>query len=198
MDAQQGGAGYRSARGSRGDEPLTYSYDYPHPAMTADVALLSAAEGRLALLLVRRAQPPFAGHWALPGGFMNIDETLAHCAARELREETGIVDVSLVPLGVFDQPDRDPRERVITLVHVGIVRLADVALEAGSDAGEVRWFTLDALPDLAFDHGAVVACLRSWLADHPDPLGLALAMISPDGQPSELVTLYADITGQNR
>lgn len=166
--------------------------------MTADVALVTAAGGRLEILLVRRACPPFEGAWALPGGFMELDETLAECAARELYEETGIRGVNLAPLGVFDRPDRDPRERVVALAYAAAVRKGDTAVKAGSDAGDAQWFALDSLPDLAFDHGEILARLKTWVARHPDPLGLMLAILPVDFTPRELITLYAEITGQKR
>ena len=131
-----------------------YSYPYPRPMLTADCVVTNA---RGEVLLVRRGNDPFRGHWALPGGFMEMDETIEHCAARELREETGIaVDESALRLvGVYSAPGRDPRGRTVTAAYA--VRLDDGVATAGDDAAEVRWWPLAALPPLAFDHARILS-----------------------------------------
>jgi 8-oxo-dGTP diphosphatase len=137
---------------------MSYCYDYPRAALTVDCVLFGSDEGSTKVLLVRRGRPPFEGCWALPGGFMDMDETLEHAARRELREETG-VELGTTPLdqlGAFDAIDRDPRHRTISVVHVGFVRVHEHPLAAGDDASEVAWFALDALPALAFDHAHVL------------------------------------------
>ncbi len=130
-----------------------YSYDYPRPAVTADVVLLSGDH----VLLIKRGSAPFQGGWALPGGFMDIHETLADAALRELAEETGVSGVAVRQLGAFDAPDRDPRGRTISVVF-----LAEAAdrpePNAGDDAAEARWHPLDHLPPMAFDHDEIIAC----------------------------------------
>ena len=137
--------------------PLTYSYRYPHPAVTTDVVVFTVRRQRLQLLLVRRGAPPYQGHWALPGGFLGIDEDLEQCAKRELQEETGVSGVFLEQLYTFGQPDRDPRERVISVTYFALVPSDRIELRAASDAREVRWFPFDRLPVLAFDHTEVIA-----------------------------------------
>ncbi len=174
---------------------MTYTYQYPHPALTADTALFTSLSGRLSILLIRRAHAPFEGCWALPGGFLDMDETLAACARRELREETGVDAIGLSPVGAFDRPDRDPRERVITQVFAGAIWADDVTVEARSDASDGRWFALDALPGLAFDHAEIIAQARLWLRRHDDPLALALRMLPPDFAPADLAKLYREIAG---
>ena len=134
----------------------SFCYPYPHPAVTTDVVVFTVRQRRLQLLLVRRGAPPFADRWALPGGFLNIDEDLESCAKRELREETGVGGVFLEQLYTFGQPDRDPRERVISVTYFALVPSDRIELRAASDAREVRWFPFDELPQLAFDHNQVI------------------------------------------
>ncbi len=130
-----------------------YSYPYPRPMLTADCVVTN---GRDEVLLVRRGNDPFRGQWALPGGFMEMDETIEHCAVRELREETGIAvsESALRLVGVYSAPGRDPRGRTVTAAYA--VRLADGVATAGDDAAEVRWWPLAALPPLAFDHARIL------------------------------------------
>ena len=109
---------------------MAYTYDYPHLAVTTDVVIFTIRDERLKLLLIKRGIEPFKGSWALPGGFVNPDEALDACARRELHEETGIADVFLEQLYTFGRPDRDPRERVITVAYYALIpsdRLASVA-----------------------------------------------------------------------
>jgi 8-oxo-dGTP diphosphatase len=135
---------------------MAYTYDHPHPAVSVDVAVFTVTDGRLAVVLIRRAAWPHAGKWALPGGFVGIDESLKRAAWRELREETGLKAGYLEQLGAFGRPDRDPRERVITVVYIALTAAERLELAAGSDASDVRLFCLDELPELAFDHGRIV------------------------------------------
>jgi 8-oxo-dGTP diphosphatase len=133
----------------------SYTYGYPRPMLTADVAVL-----RLStipeVLLVRRNDPPFRSSWALPGGFMEMDETLEQAARRELMEETGIRAGELIRFDTYDDPGRDPRGRTITQVFVMIWKEEMGTPEAGSDAGELNWFDLTSLPALAFDHSRII------------------------------------------
>ena len=143
---------------------MSYSYDYPHPAVAADIALFREIDSVQQVLLIKRAKPPFAGCWVLPGGFVDIDEDLEDAARRELAEETGLQAGDLVQLQTFGRPDRDPRERVITVVFLGVPGAADnIEPRAGDDAAEARWFNLDALPELAFDHAEILAVARQRL-----------------------------------
>jgi 8-oxo-dGTP diphosphatase len=133
-----------------------YCYAYPHPAVTTDVVVFTIREGRLQLLLIRRAAEPFRGQWALPGGFLNIDEDLDHCAARELEEETGVRGVYLEQLYTFGRPDRDPRERIISVAYFALVPSERLSIQAASDASDATWFPVAELPDLAFDHHEII------------------------------------------
>ena len=133
--------------------PEQHVYDYPRPAVAADMVVLSR-DGYV--LLVRRKSEPFQGQWALPGGFMNIDERLADAAARELEEETGITGLTLRQWRAFDEPGRDPRGRTISVVFLAQVDGRPEA-KGGDDAAEARWQPLDRLPRLAFDHDRILA-----------------------------------------
>jgi 8-oxo-dGTP diphosphatase len=136
--------------------------DDARPALTTDVAVVSGAPGKREVLLIRRANEPFAGRWALPGGFLEPGELLEDCARRELREETGLSLDSLEQLGTYDTPDRDPRGWIISVVYV--VRVAEPApVTGGDDAAQAGWFALDAPPPLAFDHDRVIADVRDWV-----------------------------------
>ncbi len=132
-----------------------YTYEYPRPMLTADCVVINAMAE---VLLIRRGNEPFRGCWALPGGFMEMDETIERCAVRELQEETGIVagEERLRMVGVFSRPGRDPRGRTVTVAYRIDVE-GEVDAHGGDDAAEARWFPLTALPPLAFDHAEVIA-----------------------------------------
>ena len=132
-----------------------YTYDYPRPAVTTDVAVLRVTE-RPEILLIKRKFDPFKGMWTLPGGFLNMDETLEETARRELLEETGIKAGELIKFDTYDRPDRDPRGRIITQVFVMIWDEKMGEPVAADDAEDFRWFELDNLPELGFDHAAVI------------------------------------------
>lgn len=134
-----------------------YTYQYPHPAVTVDIVVFGLDDGELKLLLIRRGLEPFAGSWALPGGFIKMDETLEVSARRELEEETGVRDLYLEQLGTYGDPGRDPRERVITVAYFAIVNLFDHPVKADTDAAEARWWPVSSLPSLAFDHDKIIA-----------------------------------------
>ena len=135
-------------------DAMKYTYDYPRPMLTADCLVTNPAGE---VLLVQRGRDPYRGCWALPGGFMEMDETLPHCAVRELQEETGLCveEDSLRLVGVFSAVDRDPRGRTVTAAYA--TRVADGSeAHAGDDAAALRWWPLQALPPLAFDHRQVI------------------------------------------
>lgn len=133
-----------------------YTYDHPRPAVTSDIAVLRM-ESIPEILLVQRKEDPFKGMWALPGGFMEIQESLEEAARRELLEETGIRAGDLIRFDTYDIPGRDPRGRTITQVFVMIWNRDMGEPVAGSDAGDLHWFDLTGLPELAFDHAGIVA-----------------------------------------
>ena len=133
-----------------------YTYKYPRPAVTTDCVIFGITrDGERRVLLVQRGNEPFRGMWAFPGGFLNMDETLEQCARRELKEETGLdTPIRFEELKSFSTVDRDPRGRTISVAFVAEVPLSDV--KGGDDAAEARWFPLDEIPQLAFDHGEML------------------------------------------
>ncbi|MBQ8257353.1 MAG: NUDIX hydrolase [Bacteroidaceae bacterium] len=136
------------------DNRGTYTYRYPHPAVTADCVIFGFDGVSIKLLLIQRGIEPYKGKWAFPGGFMNMDETAEECAKRELEEETGLKDAAVEQFYTFSDVNRDPRERVITVAHYALVRLSDV--KGGDDAASARWFAMDEVPSLAFDHDRIM------------------------------------------
>ncbi|WP_072621347.1 NUDIX hydrolase [Spirulina major] len=132
---------------------MAYCYDFPRPALTVDCVVFGLDEqNSLKVLLIRRNLPPFKGEWALPGGFVRPDETLEQSARRELGEETGVKDIFLEQLYTFGAVERDPRDRIITVAYYALVNLTEHTINATTDADEAKWFPIDALPSLAFDH----------------------------------------------
>ena len=133
-----------------------YSYKYPRPAVTADCVVMSEDhDGKRQVLLIKRKNPPYKGCWAFPGGFMEMDETLEQCALRELYEETGLkVAGKIVELKSFSAIDRDPRGRCVTVAFLIEIPMAEV--HGSDDAVEARWWPLDNLPQLAFDHKEIL------------------------------------------
>ena len=128
---------------------------YRYPALAVDMVIFTVGEDDLMVLLIQRRGEPFAGHWAIPGGFVDPGESLDDAAARELREETGVGEVFLEQLYTFGEPGRDPRGRVISVAYYALLRQPP-AVSAADDAADARWFPLRALPPLAFDHGAIL------------------------------------------
>jgi 8-oxo-dGTP diphosphatase len=142
------------------NKQMKYCYDYPRPAVTADIVILRKNKGQQFVLLIERKHPPFEGMWALPGGFMDMDETLEAAAMRELKEETRITGVELTQFYTFSKVDRDPRHRTITTVFIGYTDKNTADPEAGDDAAKVKWFSTAELPPLAFDHKEVMEMVK--------------------------------------
>lgn len=139
-----------------------YTYKYPRPAVTVDMVVITE-ETKPRVLLIRRKHAPFAGKWAIPGGYVDIDEPLEEAARRELLEETGIRVKRLEQLGAFGSPHRDPRGRTISVVYLTRVDPEQLKPKADDDAAEVGWHSLLRPPPLAFDHDEILACARRWL-----------------------------------
>jgi len=131
--------------------------DYDHPALTVDVVLLSLGARGLSVLLIQRGKPPFQGRWAFPGGFVDVGESPPEAAARELKEETDILDLHLEQLRAFGDPDRDPRGHTVTIAYLAVVAAQGCRpIKAGSDAAQARWWSVRDLPPLAFDHTEIL------------------------------------------
>src|SRR5579883_927261 len=137
----------------------------PTVTMTTDIVIFTIRDQRLEILLIQRGNSPFQGCWALPGGLLEPDEDLDVCARRELKEETGVTGLTLEQLHTFGAPHRDPRGRVVTVAYFTLVRPESLKPpRAASDAAQVGWFAVHGLPDLAFDHGEIIALARRRLA----------------------------------
>jgi 8-oxo-dGTP diphosphatase len=143
-------------------EKQFYAYEFPRPAVTVDMVIVTR-EAQRRVLLIRRKHEPFAGSWAIPGGFVDMDESLEAAARRELKEETGIEAGRIEQLAAFGDPDRDPRGRTISVVYLAEVSPKQVKPRAADDAAEVAWHSLSRPPALAFDHAAILACARKRL-----------------------------------
>ncbi len=170
--------------------PSSPAYRYPHPAVSTDVVVFTIRDQRLQLLLVRRANPPYAGIWALPGGFLDIAEDLEACALRELAEETGLRGVYLEQLYTFGEPGRDPRERVISVAYYALVPSDRLHPRAASDAAAVAWFGFDALPELAFDHARIIAVAHQRLVAKLDYSTIAFQFMPETFTLSQLQRVY--------
>src|SRR5882672_10499361 len=135
---------------------MAFTYQYPRAALTVDCVVFGFDEGELKVLLIERGLEPFKGKWALPGGFVRVDETLDEAARRELEEEAGLGNVFLEQLYTFGEVDRDPRERVVSVAYFALVKLADYKTRAAADAADARWFPISTVPKLAFDHAEIL------------------------------------------
>lgn len=150
-----------------------YCYEYPRPALSTDCVIFGLDDDRLNILLIERGGDPFKGYWALPGGFVQMDENSGESAERELLEETGLKDIFLEQLHTFTDVHRHPVERVITVAYYGLVHTASHKVKAGDDASKAQWFRTDDIPSpLAFDHDLIIAMAKKKLKDqieyHPD------------------------------
>lgn len=173
-----------------------YSYEYPHPAVTTDIVVFTIRHEQLKVLLIRRAEEPYLGSWALPGGFVDIDESLDDAARRELYEETGVDGVYLEQLYTFGRPDRDPRERVITVAYYALIPSDRLRIRAASDAEAVGWFGMNELPPLAFDHDRILGLAHARLKAKLDYSTIALQFMPETFTLTELQAVYELILGE--
>lgn len=173
---------------------MAYEYEYPHPAVTVDVAIFTVRNDALKVLLIKRALDPFNGRWALPGGFVRMEESLLDAAKRELREETGVAAAYLEQLYTFGEPDRDPRERVISVAYYALMPSDALELRAASDAEGVAWFGIDDLPQLAFDHRDILEMALARLAAKLSYSTIAFQLMPAEFTMPELRHLYELVT----
>jgi 8-oxo-dGTP diphosphatase len=134
-----------------------FSYPYPRPALTVDAIVFRIHGIRTEILLIKRGNSPFKGMWAIPGGFINMDETPEEAVARELAEETGITGVGFFQVHTYGSVNRDPRHRTISIAYAGLLHDQVQIAKGGDDAAEAGWFPINQLPPLAFDHHEIVA-----------------------------------------
>lgn len=132
-----------------------FCYEYPRPALTVDAIVFTENQNQIQILLIQRGRDPFSGKWALPGGFVNMDETLEQACIRELEEETGLVLDNLKQFKAFSKVDRDPRGRTISVVFSAKLKQTE-KVTGNDDAAEAQWFDLKELPSLAFDHDKIL------------------------------------------
>ena len=165
-----------------------YTYKYPHPAVTTDCIVFGFDGTKLNLLLINRGIEPYKGSWALPGGFMKIDETAEQGALRELQEETGVKDIYIEQLQAFTAVDRDPRERVMTIAFMAFVRQEKYEVIAGDDAAQ--WFPVNSLPQLAFDHNEIITLALDKLRWKMTYEPLAFRLLNKTFTISQLQTIY--------
>ena len=172
---------------------MSYTYEYPRPAVATDCVVFGFDGRELQILLIERGNEPYKGYWAFPGDFMNMDESAEQCALRELQEETGLTINMLKQLGAFTDVHRDPRGRVVSIAFYALVRPTEV--KGGDDASEARWFAIDDVPRLAFDHDYILRkAMQQMRKDiHFEPIGFEL--LNKSFTMPELQLLYEAILG---
>ena len=170
-----------------------FCYKYPHPSVTTDCVIFGFDGVRIKVLLIERGVEPYKGKWALPGGFMKIDESADECARRELEEETGLKAASVEQFHTFTDVNRDPRERVITIAYYALVKLSEVY--GGDDASKAQWFSEEDIPSLAFDHDRILRMALNRLKERIcfEPIGFEL--LPEVFTMPELQNLYEAILG---
>ena len=176
---------------------MPYTYKFPHPAVTTDVVLFSLQADDLRLLLIKRKNAPFKGKWALPGGFLDMDEDLESGARRELLEETGIKPEYLEQLATFGAPNRDPRERVVSVAYFGVLQSKSTAVSGSSDALEAAWFSAWELPPLAFDHEEIVTRAKERLIAKFDYTNIVFRILPKEFTIPQLQRAYEIVQGKD-
>jgi 8-oxo-dGTP diphosphatase len=172
-----------------------FSYKYPRPALTVDCVVFGFDDGELKVLLIERGLEPFKGRWALPGGFVKVDETVDDAARRELEEKAGLKNVFLEQLYTFGTVNRDPRERVVSVAHYALVKLSEHEAKAATDAANARWFPVSKVPKLAFDHAGILAMALARLKAKVRYQPIGFELLPPKFTLSQLQHLYEAILG---
>jgi 8-oxo-dGTP diphosphatase len=176
---------------------MPYTYEFPRPSLTVDCVVFGLdRQDLLKVMLIQRNLPPFKDQWALPGGFVHLDESLEEAARRELQEETGLENVFLEQLHTFGEVHRDPRDRVITVAYYALVNLWEYRIEAATDASDAAWFAITQLPPLAFEHDKIVQVALNQLKSKVryEPIGFEL--LPKKFTLSQLQKLYEAVLGQ--
>jgi len=175
---------------------MSCRYDRPRPGLAVDCVVFGFDEADLKLLLVERAMSPCQGHWALPGGFVRIGESVDEAARRELREETGLAGVFLEQLFTFGAVDRHPGDRVVTVAYYALVKLADQRTRPATEARAATWFPASKVPPLAFDHGQILQVALDRLRGKVRYVPIGFELLPPKFTLSELQHLYEAILGR--
>ena len=171
---------------------MSFTYEYARPALAVDIVVFGLDDD-LKVLLIKRDLEPFQGKWALPGGFVRMDETLDEAARRELDEETGVSRLYLEQLYTFGDPGRDPRERVVSVAYYALVKLSDHRVKAATDAREAAWFSVDDLPRLAFDHDKILQSALTRLKSKVRYQPIGFELLPPKFTLSALQKLYESV-----
>jgi 8-oxo-dGTP diphosphatase len=174
---------------------MAYTYQYARPALTVDCVVFGLDDEDLKVLLIQRKHDPFAGRWALPGGFVDVGEAPEQAARRELEEETGLGDVFLEQLYTFGDPDRDPREHVVSVAHYALVNVRDARVGAADDARDAGWFRVRKPPPLAFDHDKILRMAHERLKSRLRREPLGFEFLPRSFTLSQLQRLYETILG---
>src|SRR5213078_5190039 len=174
---------------------MPHTYQYPRAALTVDCFVFGYDEGELKALLIERGLEPFKGRWALPGGFVRVEETLDDAARRELQEEAGLSKVFLEQLYTFGAIDRDPRERVVSVAYYALVKLSDHRAKAATDAANAEWFPISNAPKLAFDHAEILAAALARLKGKVRYQPIGFELLPPKFTLSQLQHLYEAVIG---
>jgi 8-oxo-dGTP diphosphatase len=169
---------------------MPHTYQYPRAALTVDCVVFGFDESELKVLLIQRALEPFKGRWALPGGFVRVDETLDEAARRELAEEAGLRDIFLEQLYTFGATRRDPRERVVSVAYYALVKLSDHRAKAATDAANAEWFPISKVPKLAFDHADILATALARLKGKLRYQPIGFELLPPKFTLSQLQHIY--------
>ncbi len=172
---------------------MASTYEFPRPALTVDAVVFGLDDEDLKVLLIRRDLEPFKDSWALPGGFVRVEESLEEAVRRELREEAGVSQVFLEQLYTFGAVERDPRERVVTVAYYALVKLSDHRIKAATDARDAAWFAVSEATNLAFDHERILAVALERLQNKVRYQPIGFELLPPQFTLSQLQRLYETI-----
>jgi 8-oxo-dGTP diphosphatase len=172
---------------------MAFTYEHARPALTVDAVVFGLDDEDLKVLLIRRNLEPFQDRWALPGGFVRVEESLEDAVRRELREEAGVSEVFLEQLYTFGDVERDPRERVVTVAYYALVKLSDHRIKAATDARDAAWFAVSEATDLAFDHERILATALERLKNKVRYQPIGFELLPPQFTLSQLQRLYETI-----
>lgn len=176
------------------EEKEVFTYEYPRPSLTVDCVIFGFDGKSLRILLIERGREPYIGSWALPGGFVRMNETVEEAAIRELQEETNMKGVYMSQLAVFSEVLRDPRGRVITVAFYALVKPSDHDVIGGDDAASAQWFSLDDYPIPVFDHEQIIKAAYSQLQRNFRAGNVGLEMFEDKFSISQLYTLHSLVT----
>ncbi len=178
---------------------MAHTYEFPRPSVTLDAVVLRTPKLEFPeILLIKRGNEPFVGYWALPGGFMEMEEKPLTGTARELKEETSLYDLPLKPLFACGEPGRDPRGRTVTIVFGCMVRDTAFAPKGGDDAAEAAWFPLRNPPEMAFDHRQVLAEIEQHLVWQAKTSIVGRDVFHDLASSRDILRLHQSITGETR